>query len=76
MTGELKAKCIAVLQEFVADFQRRKSEVDDTCLKHYMDSSRRMAYIDQFPAPPAGGNFAGKKKEKKKEGKKESGEQK
>ncbi|CAG8605964.1 6216_t:CDS:10, partial [Ambispora leptoticha] len=42
MTGELKAKCIEVLQKFVGDFQKRKSEITDDLVKQFMDPTRKI----------------------------------
>ncbi|KAM0754080.1 Tryptophanyl-tRNA synthetase [Meredithblackwellia eburnea MCA 4105] len=41
-TGQLKAKCISVLQEFVKGFQDRKAAVTDEVLNHFMDASRQI----------------------------------
>lgn len=42
MTGELKAKCIEVLQKFVADFQAKKNAVSKETLDYFMDSNRKI----------------------------------
>ncbi|CCG81427.1 Tryptophanyl-tRNA synthetase,cytoplasmic [Taphrina deformans PYCC 5710] len=42
LTGEMKKECIAVLQDFVGSFQKRRSEVTDDVLKHYMDPNRKI----------------------------------
>ncbi|CAG8725069.1 13833_t:CDS:2, partial [Racocetra fulgida] len=42
MTGELKERCIKVLQKFVGDFQQRKSEVTEETLKAFMDPNRKI----------------------------------
>ncbi|CAG8516154.1 10058_t:CDS:10 [Ambispora gerdemannii] len=46
MTGELKAKCIAVLQKFVGDFQKRKSEITDDLVKQFMNPTRKIVVND------------------------------
>ncbi|KAI9225507.1 MAG: hypothetical protein DHS80DRAFT_33638 [Piptocephalis tieghemiana] len=46
-TGELKAKCIELLQKFVGDFQERKKAVTDEVLDQFMDYSRPMENV--FP---------------------------
>ena len=42
LTGEMKKECIAVLQAFVADFQKKRAAVTDEVLKYYMDGQRRI----------------------------------
>ncbi|CDO68887.1 hypothetical protein BN946_scf185000.g30 [Trametes cinnabarina] len=42
LTGELKAKCIKVLQDFVKDFQDRRAKVTDEEVKTFMDGSRKI----------------------------------
>ncbi|THH10014.1 hypothetical protein EW145_g1616 [Phellinidium pouzarii] len=42
LTGQLKAKCIRLLQDFVKDFQERRAKVSDDELKAFMDSSRKI----------------------------------
>lgn len=42
MTGELKKKCIEVLQKIVADFQKKKSEITDETVKYFMDPTRKI----------------------------------
>ncbi|CAJ0626741.1 20567_t:CDS:2 [Entrophospora sp. SA101] len=42
MTNELKAVCIKVIQEFVGDFQKRKSEISDELVRQFMDSNRKI----------------------------------
>ncbi|CAJ0761608.1 18027_t:CDS:10 [Entrophospora sp. SA101] len=42
LTGQLKARCIQVLQKFVGDFQKRKSEINDESLNEFMDSNRKI----------------------------------
>lgn len=36
LTGELKKKCIAKLQAFVEDFQKRRATIDDAVLEEFM----------------------------------------
>ncbi|KAG9298431.1 hypothetical protein G9A89_008695 [Geosiphon pyriformis] len=40
MTGELKARCIALLQDFVRNFQKLKSQVTDDLVTKFMDPNR------------------------------------
>ncbi|CAG8553292.1 8963_t:CDS:10 [Cetraspora pellucida] len=42
MTGELKDRCIKILQKFVGDFQQRKSEITEETLKTFMDPNRKI----------------------------------
>ncbi|GJJ11956.1 tryptophan--tRNA ligase [Clathrus columnatus] len=42
LTGQLKAKCIEILQKFVKDFQDRKAQVSDETLEYFMDSTRKI----------------------------------
>ncbi|KAF8528238.1 tryptophanyl-tRNA synthetase [Hysterangium stoloniferum] len=42
LTSQLKARCIAVLQKFVKDFQERKASVTEEMLQFYMDGSRKI----------------------------------
>ncbi|RUP51567.1 hypothetical protein BC936DRAFT_147326 [Jimgerdemannia flammicorona] len=42
-TGELKKRCIEVLTEFVSAFQKRKADITDELVKHYMDGKRPIA---------------------------------
>ncbi|KAI9276239.1 hypothetical protein BY458DRAFT_453994 [Sporodiniella umbellata] len=41
-TGDLKKKCIEILQAFVANFQQKKSEVTDEVVAYYMDKNRKI----------------------------------
>ncbi|WFD35804.1 tryptophan--tRNA ligase [Malassezia cuniculi] len=50
LTGELKKRCIEVLQKVVGDFQARKAQITDEMLDQYMDASRK---IDPTPARTA-----------------------
>ena len=43
LTGELKQKCIKVVQEFVAEFQARRKEVTDQILEDFM-SRKQLTY--------------------------------
>ena len=47
LTGELKKRCIEVLQKVVSDFQASKARVTDEIVSQYMDANRK---ID--PTPP------------------------
>ncbi|KAL5490574.1 WRS1 [Sanghuangporus weigelae] len=42
LTGQLKARCIAVLQQFVKEFQDRRAEITNDELKYFMDASRKI----------------------------------
>ncbi|KAI1784232.1 tryptophanyl-tRNA synthetase [Ganoderma leucocontextum] len=42
LTGELKAKCIKILQDFVKDFQDRRAAVTEEDIKAFMDGSRKI----------------------------------
>ncbi|KAK0563458.1 tryptophan--tRNA ligase [Tilletia horrida] len=42
LTGEMKGKCILVLQKIVADFQERKAKVTDELVRQFMDSTRKI----------------------------------
>ncbi|KAH9934968.1 tryptophanyl-tRNA synthetase [Fomitopsis serialis] len=42
LTGQLKARCIQLLQEFVKSFQERKAKVTDADISAFMDSSRKI----------------------------------
>jgi len=40
LTGELKKRCIEVMQEYVADFQEKRAKVTDQVLESYMTPRR------------------------------------
>ncbi|KIK18295.1 hypothetical protein PISMIDRAFT_109728 [Pisolithus microcarpus 441] len=42
LTGQLKARCIQVLQDFVKDFQARKAKVTDADVHAFMDVTRKI----------------------------------
>ncbi|KAK0523435.1 tryptophan--tRNA ligase [Tilletia horrida] len=42
LSGEMKGKCIAVLQQVVREFQERKSKVTDDIVRQFMDASRKI----------------------------------
>ncbi|KAF9457232.1 tryptophanyl-tRNA synthetase [Collybia nuda] len=42
LTGQLKARCIELLQDFVGDFQERKAKVTDDDVTAFMDPSRKI----------------------------------
>ncbi|KAF9483868.1 tryptophanyl-tRNA synthetase [Pholiota conissans] len=44
LTGQLKARCIQLLQAFVSDFQERRSKVTDEIVDKFMDGSRRISF--------------------------------
>ncbi|EAU88319.1 tryptophanyl-tRNA synthetase [Coprinopsis cinerea okayama7 len=43
LTGQLKARCIAILQEFVSSFQQRRAAVTDDLVDAFMDPKRQIA---------------------------------
>ncbi|KAK7449800.1 tryptophan--tRNA ligase [Stygiomarasmius scandens] len=42
LTGQLKAKCIELLQKFVTDFQERRAKITDEQVNAFMDSKRKI----------------------------------
>ncbi|KAF7985015.1 hypothetical protein HWV62_10012 [Athelia sp. TMB] len=42
LTGQLKAKCIGLLQEFVKGFQERKAKVTEADIDAFMDKTRKI----------------------------------
>lgn len=42
LTGELKKKCIAILQNVVKGFQERKGQVSDETVRAFMDKNRKI----------------------------------
>ncbi|KAJ6500601.1 tryptophanyl-tRNA synthetase [Mycena sanguinolenta] len=42
LTGQLKAKCIELLQKFVGDFQERKAKVTEADIDAFMDANRKI----------------------------------
>ncbi|KJA18550.1 hypothetical protein HYPSUDRAFT_45073 [Hypholoma sublateritium FD-334 SS-4] len=56
LTGQLKGKCIQLLQHFVAEFQERRAKVTEETVNQFMDSSRKISFsmskVSQ-QAPPA-----------------------
>ncbi|CAG8451319.1 6550_t:CDS:10 [Paraglomus occultum] len=42
MTGELKARCIKELQEFMAKYNSRKAAITDDIVKRFMDPTRKI----------------------------------
>ncbi|KAI6094535.1 hypothetical protein EDD16DRAFT_1684478 [Pisolithus croceorrhizus] len=42
LTGQLKARCIQLLQDFVKDFQARKAKVTDADVHAFMDITRKI----------------------------------
>lgn len=44
MTGELKAKCIDVLQQFVANFQANRAKATDDVVKQFMSPEREFSW--------------------------------
>jgi hypothetical protein len=46
LTGEIKAELIKVMQEFVGDFQERRSKVTDEDVKKFLSTSK----MQKFPS--------------------------
>jgi len=42
LTGQLKSKCIDILQKFVGDFQERKAKVTEDIIDAFMDQNRKI----------------------------------
>ncbi|KAF9072890.1 hypothetical protein BDP27DRAFT_1400535 [Rhodocollybia butyracea] len=42
LTGHLKAKCIQLLQEFVSQFQERRTKITEEQIDYYMDKNRKI----------------------------------
>ncbi|CAO3673839.1 unnamed protein product [Rhizopus microsporus] len=42
MTGELKKKCIEVLQKFVGEFQERRNAITDETIAYFMDKDKKI----------------------------------
>ncbi|ANB13463.1 tryptophan--tRNA ligase WRS1 [Sugiyamaella lignohabitans] len=45
LSGEMKAQAIKLLQEFLAEFQERRSKVTDEDVRFYADTTRKYEYI-------------------------------
>ncbi|KAL4065295.1 hypothetical protein J3A83DRAFT_4375820 [Scleroderma citrinum] len=54
LTGQLKARCIQVLQDFVKNFQARKAKVTDADIDAFMDATRKIE--PAFSKWPSGGD--------------------
>ena len=58
LTGEMKQRCIAELQKFVAAFQERRSKIDDEAMRNFM-RPKKLEYVGNpnptkpVPAAPA-----------------------
>jgi len=50
LTGELKAKCIKILQDLVRNFQEGRAKISEDDISAFMDASRK---IDPSPRPRA-----------------------
>lgn len=50
LTGQLKAKCIKLIQDFVKGFQDRRSTIADDVVKSFMDSTRKIEPTIGTPA--------------------------
>ncbi|KAF9521195.1 hypothetical protein BS47DRAFT_1335311 [Hydnum rufescens UP504] len=50
LTGELKAKCIKILQDLVRNFQERRAKISEDDISAFMDANRK---IDPSPRPRA-----------------------
>jgi len=44
LTGEMKKRCIAVLQEYVGSFQARRKQVTDKTIDEFMDCKRPLVW--------------------------------
>ncbi|KAI3649504.1 hypothetical protein MP228_005136 [Amoeboaphelidium protococcarum] len=64
-SGEMKGRCSQVLSQFVTAFQERRLRVTDQVLAEFMDSTRKMTYIERFPAQVQQSNSLGKSSGKK-----------
>ncbi|KAJ7581505.1 tryptophanyl-tRNA synthetase [Mycena floridula] len=53
LTGQLKAKCIELLQKFVAEFQERRAKVTNEEIASFMDSSRKITSEMAKPVAPS-----------------------
>ncbi|KAH7340185.1 tryptophanyl-tRNA synthetase [Rhizoctonia solani] len=53
LTGQLKAKCIKALQEFVKAFQERKAAITDEDVAYFMDATRQIDPTRQAHGPAA-----------------------
>ncbi|KAF8969941.1 tryptophanyl-tRNA synthetase [Flammula alnicola] len=56
LTGQLKGRCIQLLQRFVAEFQERRAKVTDEVVDRFMDGSRKIPFTmskSASQAPPA-----------------------
>ncbi|KAH7869621.1 uncharacterized protein C8R40DRAFT_1130111 [Lentinula edodes] len=54
LTGQLKAKCIQLLQQFVSDFQERRAKVTDEQIDMFMDKNRKIVpTMSKAQTPPA-----------------------
>ncbi|KAJ3781935.1 hypothetical protein GGU10DRAFT_91979 [Lentinula aff. detonsa] len=42
LTGQLKAKCIQLLQQFVSEFQERRAKITDEQINMFMDKTRKI----------------------------------
>ena len=54
LTGELKKECIALMQQYVAGFQERRSKVNDQTVAEYMKPRRLEWGGNPTPNPDAG----------------------
>ncbi|KAI9436371.1 hypothetical protein H4582DRAFT_470461 [Lactarius indigo] len=53
LTGQLKARCIKVLQEFTGTFQERRKTITDEDVKAFMDANRQIVPTSGKQAHPA-----------------------
>ncbi|KAJ6606404.1 hypothetical protein DFH09DRAFT_1120105 [Mycena vulgaris] len=56
LTGELKGKCIDLLQKFVGDFQGRKAKVTEADIDTFMDRNRKIVPTYGKSAQPSSAN--------------------
>ncbi|KAK4997802.1 tryptophan--tRNA ligase [Elasticomyces elasticus] len=57
-TGELKKKCISVLQEFVGAFQERRAKVDDAAMRSFMKPRKLVFQGNPHATHPRGAEAA------------------
>ncbi|PFH50693.1 hypothetical protein AMATHDRAFT_3769 [Amanita thiersii Skay4041] len=55
LTGQLKARCIEVLQKFVGEFQERRAKVTDSDIDAFMSANRKIDPTMSKPSPSVPG---------------------
>ncbi|KAM0712121.1 hypothetical protein Q7P37_011215 [Cladosporium fusiforme] len=82
LTGEMKQRCIAELQKFVAAFQERRSKIDDAAMREFMRPKKLEYAGNPNPkkpvpaAPAAAGENAGEAAAPREDGRGTKGERK